>query len=166
MAKIEDAANSEQPAAEEMDALGLLRNDHDEVSEMFDVYEVGVETADAESKKKLAREICRALTVHATIEEEIFYPACDKTIEDGERLLAEARVEHAMLKVLIGKIEAAKPGSIEFDAHVRVLGEYVAHHVDEEQDELFPRVEESELDLDELGAKLEARKVELMKKAP
>jgi hemerythrin-like domain-containing protein len=101
------------------------------------------------------------LTVHAQIEEEIFYPACHEHVEDAEDLLAEAKVEHQTLKELIAKIEKAKPGSEEFDAEVKVLGEYVKHHVKEEQNELFPKVRKSELDLTEVGEQLATRKEEL-----
>jgi hypothetical protein len=102
------------------------------------------------------------LTVHAQIEEEIFYPACKEMVEDTEDLLAEAEIEHRSLKELIAKIEAGEPGSEKYDAEVTVLGEYVKHHVKEEQGELFPKVRDSELDLAELGEQLEARKQELM----
>jgi hemerythrin-like domain-containing protein len=142
-------------------ALSLLKSDHEEVSELFAKYEKGVERSTAEQKTALAQQICEALTAHAQIEEEIFYPACHEHVEDAEDLLAEARVEHETLKELIAKIQKAKPGSEEFDAEVMVLGEYVKHHVKEEQNELFPKVRKSELDLNEVGEQLAARKEEL-----
>jgi hypothetical protein len=142
-------------------AISLLKSDHEEVSELFEKYEKGVERSTAQQKTALAQQICGALTVHAQIEEEIFYPACHEHVEDAEDLLAEAKVEHVTLKELIAKIEKAEPGSEEFDAEVKVLGEYVKHHLKEEQNELFPKVRKSELDLNEVGQQLAARKEEL-----
>jgi len=143
-------------------AITLLRTDHSEVSALLSKYEKGKEKLGGPQKEELAGQICQMLTVHAQIEEEIFYPACKDMVEDAEDLLAEAEVEHQSLKDLIAKIEAEEPGSDKYDAEVTVLGEYVKHHVKEEQNELFPKVRKSEIDLAELGAKLEARKQELM----
>jgi len=139
-------------------AISLLKSDHQEVSELFEKYEKGAERSTAQQKTALAQQICQALTVHAQIEEEIFYPACHEHVEDAENLLAEAKVEHETLKELIAKIEKAEPGSEEFDAEVKVLGEYVKHHVKEEQNELFPKVRKSELNLNEVGEQLATRK--------
>jgi len=144
------------------DAIALLKNDHAEVAELLDSYEKNKDKWRADRKQKVAAEICKALTVHARIEEEIFYPACDQGVDDAEDLLAEARVEHSTLTMLIGKIEAATPGSEEYDAEVTVLGEYVKHHVKEEQNELFPKVRKSDLDLKELGEQMAGRKSQLM----
>jgi len=104
--------------------------------------------------------------VHAQIEEEIFYPAArEASIRDGEDLLDEAEVEHGSLKQLVAAIESNSPESDElFDARVKVLGEYVKHHVKEEENELFPRARKSDMDLEEVGARLAARKDELMRK--
>ena len=143
---------------ETADAIALLQKDHNEVAQLFAAYE-GL--ADNVKKKSVAEKICLALKVHMQIEEEIFYPACHEHVGDAEDLLAEAKVEHETLKELIAKIEKAKPGSEEFDAEVKVLGEYVKHHVKEEQNELFPKVRKSELDLNEVGEQLAARKEEL-----
>ncbi|MGE0233187.1 MAG: hemerythrin domain-containing protein [Flavobacteriaceae bacterium] len=143
-------------------AISLLKSDHEEVSALFEKYEKGKSRRAPSAKAELAKKICDALTVHAQIEEEIFYPACHQEVEDAEELLAEAKVEHQSLKELIGKIEGEQPGSDEYDAQVKVLGEYVKHHVKEEQGELFPMVRKSDMDLAEVGAQLEARKKELM----
>jgi len=143
------------------DAISLLKADHEEVSAMFSKYEkTGSRKAE---KSDLATKICSALTVHAQIEEEILYPACREHVKDADELLAEATVEHGSLKELIAKIEGGEPGSDEFDAEVKVLGEYVKHHVKEEHDELFPKVRKSDLDLNELGELLQTRKMELQK---
>lgn len=140
------------------DAIALLKADHKEVAEMLEKFETARST-----KSKLTQQICQALTVHAQIEEEIFYPAARKALgDDGKDLLDEAKVEHNSLKELIGQIEGSDPEDDLFDAHVKVLGEYVKHHVKEEEGELFPKLRKSDMDLAEVGAQLAARKKELM----
>ncbi|HEY3149956.1 MAG TPA: hemerythrin domain-containing protein [Dongiaceae bacterium] len=140
------------------DAIALLKADHKEVAEMLEKFETARST-----KAKLAQQICRALTVHAQIEEEIFYPAARETLgDDGKDLLDAAKVEHNSLKELIAQIEASGPEDDLFDAHVKVLGEYVKHHVKEEESELFPKLRKSDMDLVEVGEQLAARKKELM----
>ena len=148
-------------SAKPADAIKMLKDDHREVKTWFKQYE-GLED-DAE-KQELADKICLALTVHTTIEEEIFYPAAREAIEDDD-LLDEAEVEHASAKQLIAEIKAMKAGDHLFDAKVTVLGEYVAHHVDEEESEMFPESRDSDLDLKALGAQLAARKAQLMAQA-
>lgn len=140
------------------DAIALLKADHKEVAEMFEKFETARST-----KSKLAQQICVALTVHAQIEEEIFYPAAREALGDeGEDLLNEAEVEHNSLKELIGQIEGSNPDDELFDAHVKVLGEYVKHHVKEEEGQLFPKLRKSDMDLAEVGEQIAARKKELM----
>lgn len=143
------------------DAISLLKADHKEVADMFERFEKAREA----TKPKLAAEICQALTVHAQVEEELFYPAAREALgEDGEDLLDEAKVEHNSLKELIANIEGAGSQDELFDAHVKVLGEYTKHHVKEEEGELFPKCRKSEMDLVALGAEMAARKKELMGK--
>lgn len=142
-------------------ALTLLRNDHTEVSEMFEKFEKRKDKMTAKQKEALVDEICTALTVHAQIEEEIFYPAVRPEIDD-EDMMDEAVVEHQSLKELIAKIEDEGSEGEYYDAHVKVLGEYVKHHVKEEQNEMFKKVRATDIDLKELGARLEQRKMELM----
>jgi hemerythrin superfamily protein len=145
-------------AAKPEDAIKLLKSDHQQVKQWFDDFE---KTDDDAKKQKLARDICQALTVHAQIEEDIFYPAArDADVDDD--LLDEANVEHASAKHLIAQIESMDTGDPLFDATVRVLGEYVKHHVAEEENELFPECRESNMDLAALGKKLADRKAELM----
>ncbi len=140
------------------DAIALLKADHKEVAEMLEKFETARST-----KEKLAQQICMALTVHAQIEEEIFYPAAREALGDeGKDLLDEAKVEHNSLKELIGQIEGSSPDDDLFEAHVKVLGEYVKHHVKEEEGELFPKLRKSDIDLVEVGEQLAARKKELM----
>ena len=139
------------------DAIALLKADHREVKAMFTQYD---KTEDDAEKADLARKICSALTVHAQIEEEIFYPAAYEAIEDDD-LLDEAEVEHASAKDLIAQIEAGSPSEPLFDAKVKVLGEYINHHVDEEEGELFPECRQSKMDLKALGDQMKVRKLEL-----
>jgi hemerythrin-like domain-containing protein len=143
------------------DALALLKADHETVSELLDKYEKGKERMEDEKKSELAHKICEELKVHAQIEEEIFYPALREASEEAEDALAEASVEHASIKSLVEQVESDSPESEEFDAKVKVIGEYVKHHVKEEQNELFPMAREADLDLKELGEQLAARKAEL-----
>mgnify|MGYP003575994977 FL=1 len=144
------------------DAIKLLKADHKEVSEMVAKLENGRLSKDR--KVATARQICMALTVHAQIEEEIFYPAAREAVRSGEELLDEAEVEHGSIKELVSAIENASPDDDElFDARVKVLGEYVKHHVKEEENELFPKLRKSDMDLEEVGAQLSARKKELMR---
>ena len=114
----------------------------------------------ASEREALATEICRWLTVHATIEEELFYPAAREAEVDAD-LLDEAEVEHASAKELIAQIEAMSPDDDLYDAKVTVLGEYIDHHVKEEEGELFPKCRKSDMDLEGLGEALAARKQEL-----
>jgi hemerythrin superfamily protein len=140
------------------DAISLLEADHREVDDYFEQYETLTDDA---AKKALADKICLALKVHTQIEEEFFYPPAREETGDGD-LIDEAIVEHMGAKTLIAQIEAGAPGQPLYDAKVKVLGEQVRHHVEEEEQELFPEVRATNLDLDALGAKLAARKAELM----
>ena len=146
------------------DACDLLDADHRAVKKLFTAYD---ELADSKAqssmtkKATLARTICHELTVHATIEEEIFYPQLRAAIND-DALLDEADVEHASCKALIAEIEASEPTDPLFDAKVKVLGEYIDHHVGEERNEMFPKARSAKkLDLVAIREQLEARKEEL-----
>ena len=108
----------------------------------------------------MAQQICEELTIHTTIEEEIFYPAARAAINDDD-IMDEADVEHAGAKELIAQIQAMKPDESHYDAKVKVLGEEIDHHVKEEQGEMFPKVRKTKLDLAGLGAQMAARKAEL-----
>ncbi|WP_298285168.1 hemerythrin domain-containing protein [Novosphingobium sp.] len=152
------ARKSARAAAKPVDAIKLLKDDHKEVKGYFKQYETLEDDAE---KQALADKICLALTVHAQIEEEIFYPATREAIDDDD-LLDEAEVEHASAKQLIAEIQAMKAGDRLFDAKVTVLGEYIDHHVKEEEGEMFPESRDGDLDLKQLGEQLAARKAELM----
>ena len=149
----------------EADACTLLDTDHKAVKKMFKAYdELAHSKARGTDQKKLelAREICQELTVHATIEEEIFYPALREALKETD-LIAEAEIEHQTVKELVAQIERAEEIDEGFDARVKVLGEYVDHHVKEERNEIFPKARASrKLDLMAMRDELEARKAELM----
>lgn len=142
------------------DAVALLKADHREVEALFEKFE---KASGNGSKQKIALNICKALTVHAQIEEEIFYPACEGKIE--EDVLKEAYVEHDGAKVLIAEIEKGGPDDEYYDAKVKVLSEQIEHHVGEEEQRLegiFAQAKKAGLDMDALGEQLAARKAELM----
>src|SRR5215210_6616993 len=149
------------PESNQQDAIALLKQDHRTVEELFAQFE----KASGEGRKqKLAEQICLELSVHATIEEEIFYPACEGKVE--EDLLKESYVEHDAAKVMIAEIMAGEGADDEyFDAKVKVLQEEIEHHVEEEErrlEGLFSQARKAELDMDALGEQLAARKEELI----
>lgn len=150
------APNKAKPASK--DAIAMLKADHEAVSQMFAEYEKIRSIAD---KRAMVAEICAALSVHAQLEEEIFYPAVKTALKD-KMLVPEATVEHAGVKDLIAQIEGVDPDGEMYDAKVKVLSEYVKHHVKEEQNEMFPKVKASSLDMVELGEQMAARKEELL----
>ncbi len=145
------------------DAIKLLTADHAKVKKMFKEFEKLSKKDDEEGKQELATQICQELMVHAQLEEEIFYPAAREAIED-EELMNEAVVEHNSAKELIAQIQSMGASDPMFDATVKVLGEYVNHHIEEEQNEIFPKVEKAKVDLEEIGAEIAQRKEELMEK--
>jgi hemerythrin superfamily protein len=142
-----------------MDALSLLKRDHSQVAALFKEFE----NADSEDKTLLAGQICQMLTIHALIEEELLYPAARGVLGvDHEDLVDEATVEHASIKDLVDQIASAGSEDDLFEAKVTVLGEYVNHHVEAEEQELFPKLQKTQLDLEALGLALATRKKELM----
>ena len=145
--------------AKQMDAIALLKQDHRTVEDLFAQFE----KASGEGRKQgLAEQICLELAVHAGIEEEIFYPACEGKVE--EDLLKEAYVEHDGAKLLIAEILAGEPGDEFYDSKVKVLQEQIEHHVEEEEkrmEGLFSQARKAGLDMDALGDQLAARKQEL-----
>jgi hemerythrin-like domain-containing protein len=160
-----DKENRMPSPRSQKDACDLLDADHRAVRKMFKEYEelTGSRARSAAQKKlELARQICQELTVHARLEEEIFYPALREVLKDKD-ILAEAEVEHQSAKDLIAQIEAMPEPDEMFDATVKVLGEYIDHHVKEERNEIFPKARSArKLDLLAMREELEARKEELM----
>ena len=147
-------------AESKKDAIALLKQDHRTVEELFAQFE---KASGDGRKQKLAEQICLELSVHAAIEEEIFYPACEGKVED-EDLLKEAYVEHDGAKVLIAEILAGEPSDEFYDSKVKVLQEQIEHHVEEEEkrmEGLFAQARKAGLDMDALGEQLAARKQEL-----
>jgi hemerythrin superfamily protein len=149
----------------EPDACSLLDTDHRNVKKLFKAYEELAKSSAASSSQKkrdLANEICMELTVHAQIEEEIFYPGLREAIKETD-LLDEAEVEHTSAKDLIAQIQEAVDVDDKFDAKVTVLGEYIDHHVKEERNQIFVKARAARgLDLMAMREQLEARKEELM----
>ena len=149
----------------ETDAIAMLKADHRQVEGWFEEFEAA---GSHSRKQELVNQICEALRVHTTLEEEMFYPAFYEATEE-EELHHEALVEHDGAKYLIGKIEASGPGNELFVAQVKVLSEMIKHHVNEEEkrDGMFAKARESEMDLEAIGHRLQARKAELRgKKGP
>ena len=146
---------SKAPVAQE--ATALLKADHRRVSDLFEQYEKTRSTA---KKKTLVDSICRELGIHAKAEEEIFYPAVKAALKDKE-MVPEAIVEHASLKELMAQVQGKEPDGEMFDAKIKVLSEYVKHHVKEEETEMFPKARKTKLDMKALGAQIAARKDEL-----
>ena len=144
------------------DATALLAQDHREAESLFAQFRAA---GDPDAQQRLAQQICLALTVHTTLEEGAFYPAARKVLAEasgGEDLLDEAEVEHASAKTLIAEIQAMTPRDPLFAAKVNVLGEYVQHHVREEETQLFPKLRDGRVDLYDVGADLAERKVALL----
>ncbi|HEU4428625.1 MAG TPA: hemerythrin domain-containing protein [Myxococcota bacterium] len=143
-------------SARKPNALSLLKDDHARVKAMFERFE---RTSAHSAKQDLADRICRELSLHAELEEDVFYPRVRESISDDD-VMNEAEVEHTSAKELIAKIEAGSPSDGNFDALVSVLGEYVTHHVREEEGEMFPKVRRSDLDLAVLGEQIQRWKAE------
>ena len=137
-------------------AIALLMEDHEYVKKAFRAFE----KMDEEDQPALVKQVCAALKVHTKIEEEIFYPAVRKAIKDPD-LMNEAEVEHDSAKSLIRQLERMKPSDPKFAATFTVLGEYVNHHVKEEEEEMFPKVRRARVNLKALGARLMGRKIRL-----
>lgn len=143
------------------DAIALLKADHRKVEGLFAQFEAAKGDA---KRKALADQICLELSVHTKIEEDVFYPACEGAIEGS--LLKEAYVEHDGAKVLIAEIEAGGPDGAYYDAKVKVLSEQIKHHVKEEEERvegMFSRARKAGLDMDALGQRMAAEKLELTK---
>jgi len=158
-------SQSQDDDSESTDAITLLEQDHEDVKDLFEQYDELAENEGSESDRQtLAQQICTMLTVHATIEEELFYPAAREALKEDD-LIDEAVVEHASAKDLIAQLESMQAGDDLYDAKVKVLGELIDHHVEEEEDEMFPKVRNSGLDLQVLGVAMASRKEELLAEA-
>ena len=145
-----------------LDAIALLRADHKAVDALFAEYDKARATS---KKKELVSKICTELSVHAQVEEEIFYPAVKLALNDKE-LVPEAIVEQATMKELIAQVEGVEPDGEMFDAKIKVLSEYVKHHVKEEHTEMFPKAKTTKVDMLELGGRMAERKKALLADRP
>ncbi|MBA4143251.1 MAG: hemerythrin domain-containing protein [Nitrosospira sp.] len=143
------------------DAIKLLTEDHAKVKKMFKEYEKLCKKNEEEGKQELATQICRELTIHAQLEEELFYPAVREAI-NNDLLMNEAEVEHTSAKDMIAQIQAMNVSDPMYDAKVIVLGEYVNHHIEEEENQMFPKVQKAKMDLEELASEITERKETLM----
>lgn len=148
-----------QSASKQNNAIALLEADHKVVNALFKKYE---KLTQNNEKKDIVTKICHELSIHAQVEEEIFYPQFKKALHDSE-LIPEATVEHATLKDLIAQVEGKEPDGEMFDAKIKVMSEYVKHHVKEEEDEIFPKAKKSSLNLEKIGSEISNRKAELEK---
>ena len=140
------------------DATAMLKADHKKVSGLFDEFE---KSRSPRRKKEIVAKICMELTIHTQLEEEIFYPAVKAALKDHE-LVPEATVEHGAVKDLISQVQNVEPNGEMYEAKVKVMGEFVKHHVKEEHNEIFPKAKKTKLDMVALGLRMADRKAELM----
>src|SRR4030095_11479006 len=150
-----------------MNVIELLKKDHQTVSGLFKTFESAKESENQVQMEQTAAQICEELTAHATVEEELFYPAVEARAggedEKAEDSVKEAHEEHALVKQLVGELQGMGPDDEQFEAKVKVLKDLVEHHVEEEEGTLMPRAKKllSSEELDEMGTRVEARKGEL-----
>jgi hemerythrin superfamily protein len=143
-------------------ATDLLENDHDAVKALFEQFRAAKDEGDSRKKRRLYEQIDRELTVHSTIEEEVFYPAVKREGGEAVELTLEAREEHAVVKSILGQLRGQQPGDATFDAKMKVLMESVEHHIDEEEGDMFPEARKlGDDELRRLGAELATRKEQL-----
>jgi hemerythrin superfamily protein len=145
------------------DAIAMLMADHKKVKKLFADFDKLKDGGSDEDKASIVDQICNELKIHTELEEEIFYPAVRKAIDD-EDLMDEALVEHAGAKELIAQLEDASPEDDLYDAKVTVLGEQIDHHVKEEEGDMFPKAKKAKVDTEALGATMLKRKITLMEK--
>lgn len=148
-------------SSSEKSVIDLLVEDHRKVQKLFKEFEKLAKQGDEPGKVEIAEQICMELKVHTKIEEEIFYPALYDAFDEPD-LVDEAVVEHASAKDLIEQIESMVGSDDLYDAKVKVLGEYVNHHIEEEEKEIFPKAKKCGLDLEGLGESAIFRKEELL----
>ncbi|WP_168793954.1 hemerythrin domain-containing protein [Paraburkholderia aromaticivorans] len=146
------------------DALAFLEAEHRAVEKLFTAFKKAADD-DLEAKSALAQRACEELSIHAMLEEELLYPAAQDVLPDSDKIdVEEAYVEHFLVKTLIAKFETMKAGDKGFDATFKVMSEMVGHHVEEEEQELFPELRKSKCNLRTLGEKMAKRKAELQGK--
>lgn len=143
---------------EDFNAITLLKKDHTKVKGLFEEFE---KAENLREKKKIVAEAIMELKMHSAVEEEIFYPAVRKSI--GKEIMTEADQEHHVAKVLIAELEEMDGTEEHYDAKFTVLSENVRHHIKEEEGEMFPKAEDLDIDMEDLGKQITARKVQLKK---
>ena len=141
-------------------AIEMLKEDHQKVERAFKEFEK-MNREDTEACKQLILGVCEDLEVHTSLEEEVFYPAVREAIEDDD-IMNEAAVEHETAKMLIEQLENMDADDPNYFATFTVLGEYVRHHIKEEEGEMFPEAKKADLAMDELADRMRARKEELL----
>ena len=139
----------------------LLHEDHLKVKDLFFQF---TETESSDVKEQLVRQILTELFIHATVEEEIVYPAVEEEADDAEDLIDEAETEHHVVKVLMAELSKMTSQDDQFEAKVTVLCELVSHHIHEEEKEMFQKLRESDADLEELAEQVQERKQSLIGK--
>jgi hemerythrin superfamily protein len=153
------ATTKRKPAFPE--PMEMLMEDHKKVQKLFKQFEkLHKQDGDEESKREIVEQCCMELKVHAEVEEQVFYPAAREALEEQD-LVEEALVEHASAKDLIAKLEGMDGSEESYDATFTVLGEYVNHHVKEEEEEMFPKVKRAKLDWEALAEQMEQRKMQM-----
>ena len=155
--RVSESIAGAQATPDAPDALTMLEQEHRQISKLFAEFE----TADVMRKTRIVDRLCTTLRLHAQIEEEILYPAAHDALEHAGDLIDDTGTEHASIKVLVGRLEQTGPADEHYDALVRVLGDYVKYHLEEEEQHLFPRLRVAELDLLQLGVQLSLRRNEL-----
>lgn len=145
------------------DAIDLLTADHDKVKKLFRNFSK-LKKVPGDEKSALVSQICTELLIHSEIEEEIFYPAAREAIKKKE-LIDEANVEHTSAKMMIEELQEMEPDEELYDAKVTVLGEYINHHIREEEEQIFPEVKKAKMDTATLGERLSEMKTELLEEA-
>ncbi len=143
-----------------IEAISMLKEDHARVDKAFKEFEK-LDREDSATAQQIVKMVCEELKVHTTLEEEIFYPAVREAIDD-EDIMNEASVEHETAKMLIEQLENMQPDDPNYHATFTVLGEYVRHHVEEEEGEMFPAAKKGDLDFEDLAQRMKQRKEELM----
>lgn len=148
-------------AADTTDAMEMLKDDHRQVEALFKEYEQLADSDDVAAKEVVVTEICEMLTVHAQVEEEVFYPAARQVL-DKQDIIDEAEDEHADAKQLIAELEEMSPDDEAYDTTVRSLSDAIAHHVEEEENNMFPKLKHAGMETESLGEQMAERKQEIM----
>jgi len=140
----------------------MLQEDHKRVQKMFKQFG-RMDREDTEAMQELVETVCHELEVHTTLEEELFYPALREALDEEQmEMLEEAWIEHDSAKQLIAALQELQPDDAKYAATFTVLGEYVNHHIEEEESEIFKQARKAKLDTQALGEEMLARREELM----